>query len=406
MNKVLFFEISFSRFLGILLQLVFLKVYSNYLTLEELGYYYLMATLSYALNAFFLVPLDYFQQSKIYPLKHENKSLNSFLPLNLQVIKLLLFIMVLSETSVYLIYREYFLEVFLMIIFAFFLYLNNLLRGFLNNLEYRRNAVYTLLGENILKIIFFIIFIQFFHPTSTVLLLSTTVAGSLIGLTLLTLIMRKKEYQFSDTNTFKLNDILHFSYPISFGAVMNWIQLQGYRMILTPLGYVEVIGLYATVSNIGQAGMNAASTVYAQLFVPNLYKSHGNYIKKYMVFALVTICLVLCVGLIFSNELTTLLTNSKFAEYSYIIGYGIFAESGNFIIGGLSIYLTIHRLTKKTIMATWSGFVVFLVSFLFFYYSNNISVWTIGIPIILSQLSVAVYLVYYIFKIHRRNLNE
>ncbi len=45
--------------------------------------------------------------------------------------------------------------------------------------------------------------------------------------------------------------------------------------------------------------MNAASTVYAQLFVPNIYKTNGEYTKKYIGFARLVILFVLFVGMIF-----------------------------------------------------------------------------------------------------------
>ena len=400
MKKIVILEVTFFRVLTIILQLVFLKIYSNYLSIYELGLYYLFMTLSYSFNAIFLVPLDYFQQSKLYLLKNEKKSISSFLPINIFVFKVSVILLVFIEIIIYIIDSSFLLVGIILVLFALVSYANNLLRGFLNNFEYRRNAIYTLLVESTLKILLFWVAIQFFSASSTLLFFTTTISMIIICLALILILIKKEEFKYTNRNCFKVIDIYHFSYPISFGAVINWIQLQGYRILLAPMGHIETIGLYATVANIGQTGMNAASTVYAQLFVPNIYKTNGEYIKKYIGFAILVILFVLFVGMIFSETLVVLLTSNKFAEYSYLIGYGILAESGNLIIGGLSIYLTIHNLTKKTIIASWIGLLSFVSVFFILYLIDFLSVWTIGLPIVLSQLFVAIYLYYIVFFIY------
>ena len=378
MKKIVILEVTFFRVLTIILQFVFLKIYSNYLSIYELGLYYLFMTLSYSFNAFFLVPLDYFQQSKLYLLKNEKKSISSFLPINIFVFKVSVILLVFIEIIIYIIDSSFLLVGIILVLFALVSYANNLLRGFLNNFEYRRNAIYTLLVESTLKILLFWVAIQFFSASSTLLFFTTTISMIIICLALILILIKKEEFKYTNRNCFKVIDIYHFSYPISFGAVINWIQLQGYRILLAPMGHIETVGLYATVANIGQTGMNAASTVYAQLFVPNIYKTNGEYTKKYIGFAILVILFVLFVGMIFSETLVVLLTSNKFAEYSYLIGYGILAESGNLIIGGLSIYLTIHNLTKKTIIASWIGLLSFVSVFFILYLIDFLSVWTIG----------------------------
>ena len=400
MKKIVILEVTFFRVLTIILQLVFLKIYSNYLSIYELGLYYLFMTLSYSFNAIFLVPLDYFQQSKLYLLKNEKKSISSFLPINIFVFKVSVILLVFIEIIIYIIDSSFLLVGIILVLFALVSYANNLLRGFLNNFEYRRNAIYTLLVESTLKILLFWVAIQFFSASSTLLFFTTTISMIIICLALILILIKKEEFKYTNRNCFKFIDIYHFSYPISFGAVINWIQLQGYRILLAPMGHIETIGLYATVANIGQTGMNAASTVYAQLFVPNIYKTNGEYTKKYIGFAILVILFVLFVGMIFSETLVVLLTSNKFAEYSYLIGYGILAESGNLIIGGLSIYLTIHNLTKKTIIASWIGLLSFVSVFFILYLKDFLSAWTIGLPIVLSQLFVAIYLYYIVFFIY------
>ncbi|QEH07210.1 hypothetical protein [Sulfurospirillum multivorans] len=401
-NKVVFFEIIFFRSLSIVLQLVFLKLYSNYLSVYELGIYYLLVTLSYSINAFLLVPLDYFQQSKLHYLKSAQKSLRSFLPLNKQIFYIVVFLMVLTECTIFFIDSSLLFTVLLIFLLSPLFYFNTVVRGFLNNLDYRRNAIYTLVGEGFIKISFFLLLIQYFNASAVLLLVATILATFCISVILYLLLRKKEEYLIPEKATFSSQEVFHFSYPISISAIINWIQMQGYRVLLAPLGYIEIMGLYTTVSNVGQSGMNAASVIYSQLFVPNLYKTNGKDIFGYTKIAFGVILVVILVSTFFSKEIVTLLTNSFFSQYSYLIFYGILAEGSNMIIGGLSIYLMIHNLTAKTIVASWAGLITFIVSFGFLYFLNIFSVWTIGLPIIFSQLGVVIYMIYLVFYKYKK----
>ena len=143
LNRVVLAEVILFRVLSIILQLIFLKIYSNYLSIYELGLYYLFITISYSLNAFLLVPLDYFQQAKIYSLKGKNQSLKSFIPINIFVLKASFLILIFVESIVWFIDKDSMLVILLMFFLSLLTYFSLLLRGWLNNLEYRRNAIYT-----------------------------------------------------------------------------------------------------------------------------------------------------------------------------------------------------------------------------------------------------------------------
>ncbi len=403
LNRLVVAEVVLFRILSVILQLVFLKIYSNYLSIYEIGLYYLFITISYSLNAFLLVPLDFFQQSKLYSLKDKNQSLRSFSFINIFILKASFLTLIVVEFIIWFFDKDSMLVVLLMFILSVLIYFSLLMRGWLNNLNYRRNAIYTLFAESILKIGFFVSLVYFFQATSLLLLASMVASMLVINIVLYFLISRKSEYNKKNKCVFSLNEILVFSYPISFAAIINWIQTQGYRIILAPMGYMEIIGIYATVSKIGESGMSAVSSVYNQLFIPDLYKSNGEFILKYIVAAIIVIVIVLIVGVSFSKEIVELLTNENFSKYSLIITYGILAESGNLIIGGLSIYLTIHSLTKKILLSALIGIVSFSVSFLLLYMFYEVSIWTIGGPIILSQLLMIFYLFYVVYIRVRNN---
>src|SRR3954470_1701630 len=71
-----------SRIVVIGAQLGYVKLYSNRLDNHELGLYFFLFTVSYSLNAFLFVPLDYYQQSKIYNYLRSDISLKSLFTFN------------------------------------------------------------------------------------------------------------------------------------------------------------------------------------------------------------------------------------------------------------------------------------------------------------------------------------
>ena len=394
MKKAIIAEVGIIRILVVLLQLVFLKIYTNHTSVYELGIYYFLFTVSYSLNAFLLVPLDYFQQSQLYKLKNEGSSLKSFFPLNKWVLKATGLLLAASLLICYFIDLGSMKIIPIITLIALSTYFVNLLRGLVNNLEKRRAAIYTLLSECILKIGFYYLYAYYFGYSAYIILISLLSASVVTLAFLLIFIRRTEEYKSNVLQQFIPRDIIEFSYPISIAAVINWIQLQGYRMILVPLGLVEIVGIYGTVANVGTSGMSALSTIYSQLFIPNLYKSNGDYLKTYMMYAILSICGVLGVGYFMSDFIIALLTKSDFVKFSSVIVFGIISEGGNFLISALTVYLTIHNLTKITIISSITGLVAFVVSFGLLYLTNLINVYTVGIPIIFTQLIITIYLAF------------
>jgi O-antigen/teichoic acid export membrane protein len=402
LKKTEIIEVSSLRILVVILQLVFLKIYTNYTSVYELGIYYFLFTLSYSLNAFLLVPMDYFQQSQLYSLKKSNYSIRSFFKINIWVAKFTFITLFIGLIICLLVNIQYIIILPIIIILALSTYMVTLLRGIINNLEKRRFAIYTLLMESVLKIAFYYIVKCYFNPDAITILVSILLS-SLVTLLILYLVIKSlDEFKNEKIKDFSAKEILQFSYPISVGAVVNWIQLQGYRMILVPLGLVEIVGIYGTVANVGTSGMSALSTVYSQLFVPNLYKSEGAYIKTYLKYALLSIIVVLCVGYFLSDIIIGVLTKSEFVKYSCLIVFGVLSEGGNFLIAGLTIYLTIKNLTKVSMIASITGLIVFFLSFIILYVLKKINVYTIGLPIVLTQVVITFYLGLIVYNINRK----
>lgn len=402
LNKAFIAEIAVIRILTVIFQLIFLKAYTHYTTLYELGIYYFLFTISYALNAFLLVPLDYFQQSKLYKLKSENASLKSFYLINVWVLKFAFTLLTISVIACYFVNPSICFLLVLLTCLSLSIYFVNLLRGFINNLENRRYASYTLMIETICKILFYLIYNYLFNSSAIVILSAMLSASLLSFLILFIFLVKLPEFKLSKIFYFAPLEIIGFSYPMSIGAVINWIQLQSYSLILVPLGFVEAVGIFGTMANVGSSGMNACSTIFAQLYIPNIYKSNGFYIKKYIQMALLAICFVFVVSALLSKTIITIVTKQQLVGYSSVLLYGILNEAGNFIIAGLAVYLTIHNLTKVTLKVSLMGLLVFFSGFIALYIFKFISVYTLGIPMVATQLVLCLGLYYLV----HRSLNK
>lgn len=395
-------EVAVIRILAVVCQLIFLKSYTNYTSVYELGIYYFLFATSYSLNAFVLVPLDYFQQSQLYRLKTEGISLKSFYSVNKLVVKIVGSLLALSCLVALFIKPQVCFNILMIISLSFSTYGVTMMRGLINNLERRRQAIYTLLFETMCKIGIFYLLLHLFKPSAYLIFGAMLSASIICFITLFIMVTRLPEYKTERTIAFTNSEMFNFSYPISIGAVTNWLQLQSYTVVLVPLGFVEVAGIFATIANVGASGMNACSTVFSQLFIPNIYKTNGSYIKTYVRNALLAVAFVLTVSALLSDFIVGLLTKPELVHYSKVILYGILNEAGNFVIGSLTIYLTIKKLTKMSVKMSVMALVALFISFGLLYIFNIINVYTLGIPMFLTQLIISVGLFVIVYKTEKQ----
>lgn len=399
-NLKIFVEIVFVRLLTIFIQLFFIKCVTNTISVDELGIYYFLQTVSYSLNAVLFVPLDYFQQSNLYLYINEGISIKSYFIFNKRIAYIIFVVLLVGTMVVGVLNASYCLGFVIIILLSVSTYMSLFLRGIVNNLEYRRRAAYNLLIESVIRIGLLYLFLSLFTASSIIVLLALFFASLIAILFLLSFIRKLPQYINGEIRSIKIKNVWHFSYPISIGAIVNWIQLQGYRLVLVPLGFTEVVGYYATVANIGSSGMNVCSTIYNQLFLPDLYKSLGQYLKKYLYNALGIIGVVLLISVFLKNLIVNILTTSIYVEYSYLIFYGIVIEAGNFIVGALTTFLGIHNMTKYSIKVSLFALITFILVFTLVFSFGKITPANIGIPIAISQIVVTLYLGIIVRKIY------
>lgn len=387
--------VSLARASVIVGQLAYVKLYSHYLSAYELGVYFFLITVSYSLNALIFVPVDYYQQSRLYEFLNNGISLRPFLLFNAKLFRWFGIVAITGSVIFSFFSPTVAIYCALTVGTALSLYASQALRGMLNNLEHKRIAAVSLIFEALLKIVLLWILLRFMSPNAMTLLASWTIVLTLVAGFLGWQTQKLGIFSKGRETLEKIHpaDISRFAYPISIGAVFNWIQLQGYRLVLVPLGFAETVGVYATVANIGSAGMGGVASVFGQMFVPNIYKTSGKYTGTYLRNAFFLIGFIFVFSLIFSDLIVSLVTNDSFAKYSWILLFGIIAEAGNFIIGALSIHITITTSTKKMLNASIIGAVSMVIIFSGIYYGDMVTVQTVGVPIVISQLLVVAYMV-------------
>lgn len=375
-------------------QLVLLKVYAHRLSNHELGLYNYWATVSYALNALLFVPIDYYQQSRVYAFREAGVSLLSFVRFNKTLLKAVGGVGVVAALWCGLRSAHVAFHLVLCLGLAVALYVTSALKNLLNNLEHRVLVAAVFLFEVAAKIVLFVLVLRWVGAGSIALLGAFALALLLEMGLLLVLANARKVFDAGTIRAIDVRELAGFALPVSLAAVANWIQLRSYALVLVGLGHTEMVGVYATVSAVGAAAMGAVSVTFAQLYLPNVYKSGGAYTPTYVRNAFALSLLVAVGFYALAGPLVGLLTRHDLARWAPIALYGVASEAGNLLIGGLAVHLTLRNRTRPILWSGVIGMAVAGVVFAFFVFGNRIGPGVIGLPIALSQAVVVGYLLY------------
>ena len=385
---------SLSRVVVVLSQIYFVKLYTSNVGLYNLGiYFYLVGIINLIVSIVF-TPIEIYQQSKIYKVIKEKETIIPFLYFNAKLT--LIYLLVSSFSGLFIVYFEIIpISNFVLIVcIPILIYLSQGLRTIINNQEYKAVVSISYILESTIKITIFGLFILRGEVSEYIMLYSWLL--SMIGVICYEIYLINN---FKIITNFKLGaknilvkDIVKISIPILSSSVTNWIQFNLLKTILVPLGYAEVIGVYGTLESIGRAIMGSISQVYTQIFNPRLHTSDGRFINVYILGAIFVSFSTLLMGLILSKEIVYIIAAPIFTADSLLIGFGIVAEAGNFIIGSYTVYYTITDKIKRLLRANLYGFLgVSMMSIILVSY-YNISIYTVGIPLVISQLIICIYL--------------
>jgi O-antigen/teichoic acid export membrane protein len=384
--------ITLARVIVIACQLINIKLFTNYLTATQIGLYFFFLTISYFANALIFGPVDYYQQANLRKTIDATGGVFPLLSFNLKLIRYYCLILILTIFAGMLFLPQFTYQIIFAGSLAVALYATQAFRSTLNNLDHKKDVSFNLVQEAVLKVITFLLLVKYFQPSELLLMAAWLIT---LIVSAVTLYLRAKKYGLficNEKQVIQAKEVFHFSCPISVGAVANWIQLQGYRLILVPLGFAEVVGIFATVASIGSAGMAAAATIFSQAFSPNIYKTSGKYTPTYLKNAALLTGSILLVAIVAGKLIVTLATNPIFEPYWSVMLFGVLMDGSNLVIGAFAVHITLTSSTKKIMNSSFVGVIALLLSFSILFFTKNINAFTIGVPLVLSQLFVSAYM--------------
>lgn len=384
--------ISGARLAVIALQLVNIKLYVSYLNPEQLGVYFFLLTLSYAANAILFVPFDYFQQANLTKTIEVTGGVRPLLLLNARLTKAYMLFAMLLCVVCYVIEADYFYYSVCAVLMAWALYAVQGLRNMLNNCGYSHVVSVSVVLEALLRVILFFAFAEYFQASALTLMLAWIISLGIAALHLAVKSFRLGLFNSKGLIQFQMKKVFEFSYPISVLAVCNWLQLQGYRLALVPLGYVEAVGIFATLSGIGGASVGAVNQIYSQQFTPGLYKTSGRSLHRYLAGAMALLIAVGLLLLIFGAYVDEVLSNVQIGAHWHLMLFGVFTDGSNVLTSALVVYATLTANSKVIFRASIIGLGTTLLGFVALLVTQTLNMNTIGIPLLLSQWIALFYM--------------
>ena len=387
-----FWFIASARIMVVLLQLLGLKIYTNYLNAGQLGIFYFLLSISYFANALIFVPIDYYQQAKLLKIVGISGGIRPILNFNISISIYFSILTLVIVILTALLQPEYISRCLILIIMAFTLYIVQALRNALNNLEHKKYVSISYIHESFLKILVFCFFITNGNVDEFYLILSWIISLIVTAIYLIHIAYKLNLFKSSEEILIDIKDVFKSSYPFSIGSVCNWIQLQGYRLVLVPLGFSEEVGIFSALASVGSAAIGAFSLIYSQKFTPKLYKTNGDYLKLYLIGGVVMIVIVCIFVGIFGDFVTRVLTKAVFEEYWYLMVYGVLIDGANLLIGAIAIHYTLNGKTKNIINSSLIGVLSLIIFYGIMFYAGSIGINSIGAPLLLSQWIVVLYM--------------
>lgn len=390
------------RLLSILVGLAYVKYYTNALSVDQVGAFFYLGTLSYLLNALVFVPVDSYMQSR----------LSSIGELPWRTIEHLVGVTLLIGLGVCVFLSAPFVALNLLTVsdvpllygLASLLYLCTSLRNLLN---IRGQAIFSagmIVLESTARLLAFIFAVATLGASARTLLMSSIVALAAEFMLLLWQARRSLQLSPAEERLDHPAQILRTVTTLAGGALSNTVQLQAYRVLFPAAGHAGTVATLGVTANIGGVAMSACAQVFSQLFLPRLYQSRGASIGQYAGWAAAVGVGLLAVAMPMSDFLVRYLTNAEYVPYASAVGIGIVIEACNLLIGAYGVYLTIHGRTGALFHFQLAGAVLSLAGCIGLLAMAPNNPWALGIVVAVSQLLVTSALAYYVHTIRRQGL--
>lgn len=387
------------RLLSVIAGLAYVKIYTNALSLDEVGSFFYLGTLSYLLNALVFVPVDFYMQARLssmdaLPTPALRRLAGATLLAGLAAAILLSVPFVAAEQLAW-------ADVPLLYGLAALLYLCSSVRNLLNIRGQAIFAAGMMVVESTGRLAAFAVASVWTAPTARTLLVSSIAA---LGAELLILLWQARRSLSLTPDPMPLDTparIVRTASALSGGAASNTVQLQAYRVLFPAAGHGHTAAALGVTSNIGASAMSACAQVFSQLFLPRLYQTRGASIGQYVGWGLGLAVAVLAVGMTLSDVLVRHLTQAAYVPYAPAIGVGIVVEAGNMIIGAYSVFLTLHGRAGALLRFQLAGAGLSLAGCLFLLDRAPESPLLLGLVVAVSQLLVTSALGLYVHRLQR-----
>jgi hypothetical protein len=362
-----------------------------------LGTFYFLSTISYIINAVILVPLDLAQQPRALDLWIKDGTALPSLILQLKLLMSGIGVALIGEGLLWILSpRNVGLSLVLMFM-AFTSYVLASWRTFFNNIQWNGLVIANYILEPAFRYLslLFLLKIHWVSPKSVILGASLSYL-SVILLFIATLLL-KRGLSSSSNVGFQVKNLMRQASALSTVVIANLVQVQGYRLILVPLGFASDVGRFGLVSQLGMTATGSAGAIYGLIKHPEVYRDPVRRTRPFVQWALLLI-LALSVGAITVGPyLLNLVTSGKYTYLFPILVIGVILEGGNIIGGALSIGPTKRGAIREIIAASVTGLFAFFTILAVLIVADWITVWTIGIPLLIAQM-VTCGVLYYLEK--------
>lgn len=346
-----FFWVLIGNIANIIGIMAVIKIMSYFLTTKEYGLYYLGISVTVFANQIFFGPFGN-GFTRYFLISQKNNDFASFLSSTFRLLNKLTYVIISTAVIFFiLLYFFYgignfifFISLFIIAIFSGY---TSIIYSYFNINRQRRIIAYYQIFDALIKIIFVIISLSFFHKKTENVLISIAAASLLIFLHQFYYLNKKQKFKINieyKSNYNWAKDIFNFSYPFAIWGIFSWLQISSDRWFLGYFRSSRDVAKYAIIFQLGYYPPSIIIGNVIQTITPLLYNKAGdgnndvllaestNVTRKITLLSILITMAGFFLAIFFSSYLLRLLSNVKYVELSYLFPYmvisgGIFATA-------------------------------------------------------------------------------
>lgn len=330
-------RLSLMRALSLVLMLMQNLLIVRFLSLEEIGRYYLVVTIAYLGNAILFVGADYYLQKKTSQVAIDEKISKKGLLSYIVTTSAAGGGLVWASSAIYFSIsssQEWLWVSILCSALAVGNYLGLLGRSLL---QLAAKPFYSSIGpivDGLSKVVLITLLVMLLSSPSaeSVVLISCMGAWGAACVALLLFVAALGNIDGSYLG--EPRKLFSTLVPIGCGGFLNWVQLQSYRpFIAGDVGGAQTVGAISLLSTLGSIMANSVYMILGQLEVSRQYQSSGRSTRSYLV-KIFFLAIILCFFSAPSAAIFLWLTGKlQLINLIYVVILGVLIEAGNSVIG-------------------------------------------------------------------------